>query len=240
MTFQGSLAYFPKGSLSRARAAFHLDSDSTFNMADLVEFLKSLVLPMAQMNKKYQETIPTLIKDMKTHIESSDDGKPKKKRARKMKLGRNGLYPSEDDKIRAWWTSSKPSLKDDAAAIPETEIKSYITLLRTRETQLQMVLILEILALEPLVPSGEDMQLPGVRKSIEAEPATKKSKKKKNLADIVDMHADLLCIWQSTSSDEYRLLEDSQVADYTHTGEQMPRASSEPLRDFCVDIITPL
>ena len=44
--WQASLAYFAKGPLSRARAAFHLDYDSTLEMGDLIRFLESLVLPI--------------------------------------------------------------------------------------------------------------------------------------------------------------------------------------------------
>lgn len=239
---QGSLAYFPKGPLSRARAAFHLESDVNLSMTDLVNFLKGLVVPLRQMNKKYQETVPNLIREMKTLVDSSGEEKRKKRKPRKMKIGRNGLYPSEDDELQAWWAANKPELKDGEPSIPETQVKSYLTLLRSRETQLQIILLLEILALEPLAAAAgaADSQLPGVQPSIEMEPPKKKSAKEQNLNDLVDLHADLLCIWQSTASDEVRLLEDSQMTGHAGEGPKAQRASSEPLKDFCVDIIIPL
>lgn len=236
------MAYFPKGPLSRARAAFHLESDSNLNMGDLVEFLKALILPLRQMNKKYQEVIPTIIRDMKTRVDSSGDERRKKRKSKKMKLGKNGLYPGEEQIVRSWWLSSKPDLTEGEAAISESQIKSYISLLRSRETQLQLILVLETLALEPLAATVEtsETQLPGLKMSIEAEEPKKKKGKEQSFTDLAEMHADLLCIWQSTISDEIRLLQDTQIPDQVREGQQVQKASSEPMKDFCVDIIMPL
>ncbi len=65
-------------------------------MDDLVDFLKSLVMTTTTLDKKYRETIPQILEDMKSRVESSEDGeaKSKKKKAKKMKLGRKGLYPN--------------------------------------------------------------------------------------------------------------------------------------------------
>ncbi|WYZ42849.1 hypothetical protein EsH8_VI_000548 [Colletotrichum jinshuiense] len=240
----GSLAYFAKGPLSRARAAFHLDCDGTMNMNDLIDFLKSLVMTTVQIDKKYRETIPDVISKLKTHVDSSDDGnKPKRRKSKKMKLGKDGMYPGEDDLVRKWWDSNKPELNDDDATITPTQIKSHVTLLRTRETQLQMILILEILALEPLrTAEGEgESQLPGLLGETEVEKAPEalpKKRSKHNFPVLADVHADRLCIWQSTASDEMRMLEDSQVT-APAGGEPAQRASADPLKDFCTDIVMP-
>lgn len=235
------MAYFPKGPLSRARAAFHLESHVNLNIADLVSFLKGLVIPLRQMNKKYQETVPNIIREMKTLVDSSAEEKRKKRKPRKMKIGRNGLYPREDDDLRAWWAANRPEVEEGEPSIPESQVKSYLTLLRSRETQMQIILCLEILALEPLAATAgaADTQLPGVQPSIETEQPKKKAKEQ-NLNDLVDLHADLLCIWQSTASDEMRFLEGTQVTDHAAEGQKAQRASSEPLKDFCVDIVIPL
>jgi DNA replication regulator SLD3 len=208
-------------------------------MNDLVDFLWSFIMTTSQIDKKYREMIPHIISEMKTLVDTSDDGKPKRRATRKMKLGRDGLYPEEDVQIRRWWDSNKPELRDDQMNIPETLIQSHISLLRTRETELQMILIFEILALEPLVSgNADDSQLPGLSPPEPAPP--KKRKKKQDLAVLVDVHADRLCIWQSTASDELRLLEDSQLASDGRDGQKAQKVSSEPLRDFCVDVIMPL
>src|ERR1700760_233721 len=88
---QGSLAYFAKGPLSRARSAFHLDLESNLDMVDLTDFLRSLILTTVQIDKKYRETIPGVISNMKALIDSSDEGSKKKRKPRKMKLGKDSL-----------------------------------------------------------------------------------------------------------------------------------------------------
>ncbi|GKT97797.1 dna replication regulator sld3 [Fusarium langsethiae] len=240
----GSLAYFAKGPLSRARSAFHLDLESNLDLADLIEFLKSLVLTTVQIDKKYRETVPALIAHMKTIVDSSDEGRKRKRRARKMKIGKDGLYPHEQAHIRKWWATNKPELKEDETNVSDHQIKSITSMLRTRETQLQMIIILEILALTPLKPAddAEDSQLPLLPGAAESQgdmaPPSAKKRNKHNLPVLVDVHADRLTIWQSTASDEQLLLEDSQISQALD-GQSQQKSSSEPLKDFCVDIIVP-
>ncbi|KAJ4403310.1 hypothetical protein N0V85_005124 [Neurospora sp. IMI 360204] len=244
---KGSLAYFAKGPLSRARAAFHLDCDLNLEMSHLIDFLRSLVMTTALIDKKYRETLPKVIGKMKTIVEDSDQArsrsKPRKKRVKKPKLGKDGLYPSEEEHIERWWVTHKPSTIQDAEKmVAATEAKHHISALRRRETQLQMIIILEILALEPLnrpVEAAEDSQLPGLETQETIKPeGNKKKNKTANLALLLDMHADRLCIWQSTTLDEVKALTESQPS----AGEQEASAennNSDPLRDFCVDIIVP-
>lgn len=240
----GSLAYFAKGPLSRARSAFHLDLESSLDMGDLIEFLKNLVLTTVQVDKKYRDTIPDIITKMKAIVESSDEGRKKKRRAKKMKLGKDGMYPYEEDHVQKWWMANKPDLHDDEATIPTQQIKSLASMLRTRETQLQMILILEILALTPLraAEDAEDSQLPplpGALESQEGMAPPPKKRNKHNLPVLIDVHADRLTIWQSTVSDEQLLLEDSQATHQSGDGQLQQKGSSEPLKDFCIDVIVP-
>lgn len=240
----GSLAYFAKGPLSRARSAFHLDLESNLDMGDLIDFLKSLVLTTVQIDKKYRETIPEVISKMKTAMESSDEGRKKKRRAKKMKIGKDGLYPYEEDHIQKWWITNKPELKEDEPNVSPQQIKSLASMLRTRETQLQMIVILEILALTPLraAEDAEDSQLPLLPGAAESQegmaPPPAKKRNKHNLPVLIDVHADRLTIWQSTASDEQLLLEDSQTT--RQPGDNQLQKTSEPLKDFCVDVIVPL
>lgn len=246
---QRSLAYFAKGPLSRARAAFHLDCDSTLEMNDLIGFLKSLVTSTTVIDKKYRETIPNILSTMKMHIEESEeeDSKYKKRKPKKPKLGKDGLYPSEDADIRRWWIRNKPSWNDEDAETSKSEEAKYlISCLRRRETQLQMILILEILALEPLcrpTDANEDSQLPGMESQttttrVTPDPGTKK-KKKNDLPCLLDIHADRLCIWQSTTLDHVKSLSESQNPATGQTA-QTERTNSDSLKDFCVDVIIPL
>lgn len=242
----GSLAYFAKGPLSRARAAFHLDCDSNLDMNDLIDFLKGLVLTTVQIDKKYRETIPSIVAKMKTFIPDSEDEhgpKSKRRKAQKMKLGKDGLYPAEDEHIRKWWDARKPQPKDDdsvTTTIPQQESRAYVSYLRTRETQLQMILILEILALEPLRPADKaNPSLPGD----ESQPTTvnesaRKKRNKHNLPILIDVHADRLSIWQSTALEEIRMLDDSQTVQAKDAQKSL-RPTNDPLKDFCIDIIVP-
>ncbi|KAI1105191.1 DNA replication regulator SLD3-domain-containing protein [Jackrogersella minutella] len=247
----GSLAYFAKGPLSRARAAFHLDCDSNLEMSDLVEFLKSLVMTTAQIDKKYRETVPDIISKMKLIFQDSDpehvNTKYKARKAKKMKIGKDGLYPEEDDRVRKWWSSRKPQFKDDEMMTTNEpqEAKLQIAWLRSRETQLQMIIILEILALEPLVASRDDndSQLPGLPGLEEAagtakDAPVKKRNRRNNMPVLVDIHADRLCIWQSTALDEVKLPDSNEPGKEVDKQKSL-RGTSDPLKDFCVDIIVP-
>ncbi|ODA82978.1 hypothetical protein RJ55_01487 [Drechmeria coniospora] len=242
----GSLAYFAKGPLSRARSAFHLDLESNLDMTDLVDFLKSLVLTTVQIDKKYRDTIPGVIAKMTSHVDTSDEGARRKRKPKKMRLGKDGLYPLEDATICDWWTANKPALDNDQAGLSTSQVKSRISRLRTRETQLQMIIILEILALEPLTSAGDtcESSLPPLPGALSPEQAHQmapppKKRSKHNLPVLVDVHADRLTIWQSTASDEQLSLEDSQAAQPPFDGQVTQKASSEPLKDFCVDVIVP-
>lgn len=244
----GSLAYFAKGPLSRARSAFHLDLEANLDMADLIEFLKSLILTTVQIDKKYRETAPEIISQLSVFADSSDEARSKRRKAKKMKIGKNGLYPTEDDRIRRWWNANKPELDEEQHTFSATQIKPHLALLRTRETQLQMIVILEILALEPLKANDDAIDsslpvLPGASSTAQVHRSQAalqtKKRNKHNLPVLLDVHADRLTIWQSTASDEQQLAEDSQVNRQSLNGQRVQKSSSEPLKDFCTDVIVP-
>lgn len=243
----GSLAYFAKGPLSRARAAFRPDSDSDLDVNELMDFLKSLILTTIQIDKKFRETIPHILTKMKTHMADSEDeqgSKAKKRKSKKMKLGKDILYPNEDEHVRKWWDVRKPQPKDDDSSPQEVpqETKLQISRLRSRETQLQMILILEILALEPLrVAASEDSQLPGLATEASLSDALKdslpKKRNKHNFPMLLEVHADRLSIWQSISLDEIKVMDDSQSGGPDVA--QNPGSNTDPLKDFCIEIIVP-
>ena len=217
-------------------------------MNDLLDFLKGLVLTTVQVDKKYRETIPELVARASSKVDSSDEGQRKRRRSKKMKLGKDALYPGEDESIRRWWAANKPEPKEDEeAGVSMEHVKSHASLLRTRETQLQMIVILEILALEPLRPQEQTTDaglpsLPGATEAPEqmAPPPPPKKRNKHNLPMLLDVHTDRLTIWQSMASDVQLLLQDSQAPSPSLPNELQQKASSEPLKDFCVDVIVPL
>ncbi|KAK7924749.1 hypothetical protein PG985_006803 [Apiospora marii] len=245
----GSLAYFAKGPLSRARAAFHLDCDSNLDMNDLIDFLKSLVLSTQQIDAKYKSSVPEIIALAKTGLADSGDEqatKPKKRKSKKMKLGKNVLYPDEDGHVRKWWSLRKPQRREDedSTKAEAEETRLQISYLRTRETQLQMILILEILALESSRSgdNGTNSQapaLPGDEPALDSSKQTPvKKRNKHNLPVLLVVQADRLSIWQSTTMDGVELPGESHAGD-ADGAHQSQGSSSDPLRDFCIDIIVP-
>lgn len=243
---KGSVAYFAKGPLSRARAAFNLDLDQNLKMDDLVNFLKSMLMTTVIIDKKYRDTISETISSMRSLIESSDDekSKQKKRRTKKMKLKRDGFYPHEDKYVRGWWQSIKEARKAQLAedeTMTADEMKYHIENLRTRETLLQIILILEILALElSTTCKANDRQLPGL---LDKEPRqqrpTHPKKNRQNLPLLLDVHADRLCIWQSTAIQIPVLADSSQYSILSSSIQRSGMVGSDPLRDFCVDVIVP-
>lgn len=239
----GSLAYFAKGPLSRARAAFHLDCDANLEMDHLIDFLKSLVLTTTVIDKKFRETVPKIANHMQTFGGMSDEEpKKKSKKAKKIRLGSNGLFTDEDAHVRKWWEANKPPPRDDEVFPRSEEVKYVISCLRTRETQMQMILILEIMALEAMRPEGDaiESQLPGMAPDTDVPAIAKKEaprkRNKHNFPLLIDVHADRLCIWQSTISDEVRALAESQPRPNSDLSYSQINQS---LKDFCVDIVVP-
>lgn len=245
---KGSLAYFAKGTLSKARAAFHFDCDANLEMKDLLAFLKSIVVIVPQIDKKFKETIPKLVDEMKLMLVSSEDGrKPKRKRPRKMKLGKDVMWTGEVEQVQKWWAANKPELReDDDAPINPEEIKYHISCLRTRETQLQMIIILEILALEAtvVIHDAQDSLLPGLPH--ESQPtetvavASKRKSKQQDYPALVNTHADRLSIWQSTMLEDMRMIAAEAEAKSDQQPPKSGRTDSDPSKDFCIDIIVPL
>jgi hypothetical protein len=184
----------------------------------------------------------------------------KKRRNKKMKPGKDGLYPGEDDYLRKWWMDgdSDPSM----AASGETEsnaeqIKRRIANLRMRETELQIILILEIFALQESSHAKEhredrsksNAEIAG--REEKGEKAKRCSSKDPSLALVLDLLVDRLCIWQSVGSEDGAAaacgmddLSNSKVLDRntgsTNTKALEAKPNNDHLRDFYNEVIVPL
>ena len=236
------MAYFAKGPLSRARAAFHLDCDAALDMNDLVDFLKRLVLTTVQIDKKFRESIPEIISQTKATANKPDDApKVKKRKSKKMTVDKRGLYPVEDEYIRTWWGNNEPDTLAEHHTEAMQRMRSAVSKLRTRETYLQMILIMEILALEPLIGNEDgESQLPKLPGQVGPDVAEQPKKRNKHkLPVLLDVHVDRLCIWQSTNLEFEAQASSSNSAEVQANGSTHKNAS-EPLRDFCTDVIVPL
>lgn len=205
-------------------------------------FLQSLVLYLNVMDKKYREPLPNIIQSIPPGDVSDDQmddktgqklKKKKKKKRKKLSPGKDGLYTEEDRYISKWWRASY----DDSTAfsVEETRdqlIKRRLASLRTRETKLQIILILEVLALEMSVSKGQ-----GTTDSQKDEMKDSKKGKEKKMQDlnlILELLVDRLCIWQSLNNEDLSRGESGKTSKSTQV------SSHDDLRDFCVEVIVPL
>ena len=212
-------------------------------MNDLIAFLESLVLTTSLIDKKYRDGLPNCISMIDIEDHSANEAatsKPKKRRvSKKMKPGKDGLYSIENDLIRKWWRAHDDDSEASAPGITRDDIaKGRASHLRIRETQLQLILILEILALRPLasVVADNGADLPGdSQKNVVDNKATSKTKKPDHLTTLIDVHIDRLCIWQSIASEMGK-----EMAGVSQSSTSAPKHSDNIPRDFCIEIITPL
>ncbi|KAI7010459.1 hypothetical protein D0869_12636 [Hortaea werneckii] len=251
-----SLAYFTKGPLSRARAAFTTapDTPNDLRPSELIAFLRDAVLSMNVMDKKYRDTLPAQIKDLPAldlgspdHAEKTQKKrKPKKWKAKRDKLG---LFSDEKEYVEKWWREHDESVNSSAPNLGETieaGLKRRLPRLRSRETYLQLVLALEVLALEASLPASEQQPQDSAARSLNVETqgadsqdgtAAKKAKAKKpmDLPALLDTLVDRLSIWHS--------LEGLSPAKKSTEGEASTgvpgNAANDELRDFCIEVIIP-
>ncbi|OBT69328.1 hypothetical protein VE03_01150 [Pseudogymnoascus sp. 23342-1-I1] len=240
-----STAYFAKGPLSRARAAFHLDLDSTLHMKDLTQFLDSLVLPTNILDKKYkdglQEFVSTLDPGMESDLDADTKTRPKKRKSKKVKLGKNGLYNTEDSFIKSWWENHDADAEVPGTARDDTT-RSRISKLRVREILLQIILILETLALQKLCPPSDPddgLPLPAVTEAASGDKTVRnKVKKPRDLPALVAVHLDRLSIW-SLSAGEGTSTSKSGTNSTTNLTTTGGSDATDILRNFCLEVVVP-
>ena len=208
------------------------------------------------MDLKYREALPGLVKSFpfdplsdEECITVIDTISKKARRSKTPSVGKNGLYPGEEANIARWWLSRDlSSVACDSTDAREEATKSAVLEQRARETQMQIVLSLETLALESAALSHV------VEKSLPMNPvegdncsqskkAKKKAKKPQNLSMLLDLLVDRLCIWQSMSVDETKTKtsnDQDRPASQHGIKATVKAAGSDHLRQFCVDVILPL
>lgn len=250
-----SIAYYTKGPLGRARARARA-AGASMSSEDLANFYRESILPAKKMDLKFKESISHhIISSLNESKVESDEGTVKKKSARKKtKLGKDGLWPGEIEYVTKWWQTR--SLKTVPKADQEAKIRDMISKsLRMREAQMQIVLMLEVLALEskicqtPLNEPGEakpaglnsvdtkaesierDAPVPDVAK-------TEKRIKKRNLETDLEILADKLCIWHSLDV-EFALFDQSDEVQDLHDENEEAELSRSQLRNFCADVLIP-
>ncbi|KAF2731156.1 hypothetical protein EJ04DRAFT_514753 [Polyplosphaeria fusca] len=235
-----SLAYFAKGPVSRIRTAFTYPDEDAPPTFDLVTFMRSMLLSHKVCDKKYREKLPEIIKSIPPSYFSDDDAgdgtQKAKKSKKKTKLNREGVYPQEDEVVKRWWTAELPSPEIYGEESLDQRIKRRIADLRVRETLAQMILMLEIIALEALSTFKETQQKvqdADTKIKDQDEMDAKPKRRKKKLDDIkllLDLLLDKLCIWQTVEEDE---IFDFEARSSGKAG------SGDRLQSFCVEVIVP-
>lgn len=216
-------------------------------MKDLIEFLETIILPPVALEKKYKEGVTCVVSTLDLlGVQSANEASKdisRKRRVKKMKLGKNGLYPNEDSLIRQWWEEHNND-EGPLLGISLEEIRRQrVASLRTRETQLQMIVILETLALQSHAAPQEMIEnaLPGTADMSISRSVAVKSKKLRDLPALVDLHVDRLCIWQSVATEESSGARNSDTDARPNSGLTIVQTNAtDVLGEFCVEVITPL
>lgn len=247
-TSKTALAYFTKSTLARIRAASR--SSTTPSVSALAAFYRTRLIPSKKMDWKYRDTIPKIIENM--IFQGSPDIKVqippvlerRKRPVRRKRLGKDGLHSYEADFVRTWWLNrDERKLELSSANSRESEKQALLAELRNRETQIQIILILEILTLESTIPVPDEGFAPV--SAVKQEPDDDKSTsvlastplattKKRDLRPDLDILVDRLCIHQSVC-----IIDPSMVQDVREENGESGKEVKDKLRDFCCNVILP-
>ncbi|KZM24414.1 uncharacterized protein EKO05_0001566 [Ascochyta rabiei] len=247
-TSKTSLAYFAKGPITRIRNTFTSTEADAPPTHELASFLRSMLLSPKAGEKKYHEKLPAVIRAIPVGAVSDDDanGKPSKvkKSKKKTKLSRDGVYPMEDVFIKKWWRSEMLSAENAGHETTEIRMRRKIGDLRVRETLAQMILILEVIALESLVTYAvrSEERLPVGEIRLQDESQIHPKKRKKKLDDIalqLDLLLDKLSIWHAT--EEVGILDfDARSTKQHNNADGLEKdGASDRLHGFCVEVVVP-
>jgi hypothetical protein len=239
--FKTSVAYFAKGPLTRCRTAFQArDSKKLQGSVELTEFYREGILAAKKMDLKYRESLPSAVRDASLAL-SDDAAQPKKRKSKKKKLGKNGLYPEEEGFIHKWWKDRTMNESSAQELSRDAESKKQISDLRLRETQLQILLVLEVMVLEMAIKSAEKHDS-DEEKEVNGEKETPKKAKPKKLADLnvlLELHLDRMCIWHAVSMEETTAADTAKASSFSASHLSGKKVESDAVRDFCTEVIIP-
>ncbi len=248
-----SLAYFAKGPLSRARAAFSTGDDS-MPVTELATLLRSMLLSSQVLDKKYREKLPDVVKAFPLAMfsdEEQDDAAvskiAKKRKPKQLKLGRDGLYTCEEEYLKKWWLSEGPVFGGSPHESVQDALRRKATDLRVRETLAQLILALEVLSLEssPSYQIARKEQTSKSDNQLDVSPSTTKKRNQKKAQDLgllIDLIIDKLCIWQSVEQEESTQHGQNVGGSLNSRGQKLDGkpADADLLKGFCTEVIIPL
>lgn len=166
----------------------------------------------------------------------------KQRKTKVMKIGKDGLYPEEEVSVAKWWLSRSMSLAtEDSPEGRKDAVRNALSEQRAREIQLQIILVLEILALEASKQETRGQGLPAAME--EKHPFLEKKQKKKKMLDLdvlLELLIDRLCIWQSMTVEEVSSIKERKPTSQAALREPNQSPNPDVLHNFCVDVILPL
>ena len=214
-------------------------------ISELNQSFREMILSISTNDKKYNETLPSLVKEIPLGVTSEDESSllcdEIRRSKKRKKISKGGLYPGEEEYAVKWWLrSEKNTFTSRPGDSHEDIVRMALVEQRARETQLQIILILEILSLEaasvPIATTLNPVLVTVEDSIVEHHAQTKKPKKPQNLEILLDILIDRLCIWHTTSQEDLEVAQDTQerpkFADGTSDGDH--------LRSFCVEVVVPL
>lgn len=242
-----SLAYLAKGPLTRIRNAFTSPEEGAPPTHELVTALRAMLLAPKASEKKYYDKLPSIIKALPPGDISDDDtiatANKARKTKKKMKLSRDGVYPHEEVAIRKWWNSELPSGESSQAETMDQRIKRRIGDLRVRETLAQLILMLEIIALETLATYKPAPDVGGGSEETQLDESQAKPKKRKRKLDDIALQLDLLLdrlsIWHATEESGILDFDSKPARPFEETSGTSKNGAIDRLRDFCIEVIVP-
>ncbi|KAH0844874.1 hypothetical protein AYO21_05795 [Fonsecaea monophora] len=254
-TSKTSLAFYVKGPLSRARAHVRSGGDPAKGIFELSEFYEQIILPTKKIDLKYKESLANIIKALPSIVaeQESEDAvgqaasQQKRSRKKKAKLGKDCLWPDEEDFIAKWWRSRDLKPTSLTATSQTEEMRKEFADLRMRESEMQMLLILEVMLLEiagsrlsetakPVQVTDPDVKLESIEGDnnaiLAAVPQRQHKRKRRNWSSEIDTIVDRLCIWHTISLDDL-------VATDDRKNSTTSSKANDSLRDFCKDVLLP-
>lgn len=239
-----SLAYFAKGPLSRARASIALSPSGDTKLDGLAAAMRLMVHDPSKLDKKYRLKLPELLTTIGS--EQQSNGTSKAKRTKKLKRaapGKDGLYNIERDYVRAWYSNAGPTTNPASGQKPW---KNPLLSLQFREYLLQIILVLEVMAIEAsLLKDQPEPVGPNASTDLEArtksEKGNKKSKLEHDLEGVLAGLVDKISIWQSVGLDQAPSEEARQLGETRPENAPDGREKGiDRIGEFYSDVLIPL
>ncbi|KAK6544427.1 hypothetical protein TWF694_001122 [Orbilia ellipsospora] len=236
-TSKSSLGYFPKTSLSRARITFPTVGTSPTSRLDLLLCLENMLMLTEDCDEKYRGGIFDVAKVKKGQVGIRDDVTDEQLA---VAIVPPKCFRDNEIKYVLKWLRSL-SEEEGPVRSPEQEemhLQKCIAELRARETELQIILLLEILSIKEKLSEEKKKEYEKMKKAADRKKrrqeklsaggntSSNKRRKKVDHMVLLDLLVDRLCIWYMIDPDEEQ-----------KAAQQDPKDAKDRLKHFCTEIV---